>query len=156
MLHRCTLWLRRTWQKLPMQLSVLGWPPILSHSLAFIIGTLVLQRSDAALLLPAGKILVPVDKLGKLETEGKSWKEPQKLTVLVRQADQWCRTGDETLNLWKGPGRGADLYVVWPTALAPRLQQTLQKKAVLTLDSKTFAFCGKATPDAQPSGILYD
>lgn len=44
MLRRFTFWLRCTWQKLPVQLSLLGWPPLLSHSLAFIVGTLVLQR----------------------------------------------------------------------------------------------------------------
>ncbi len=156
MLHRFTFWLRRTWQKLPVQLSLLGWPPLLSHSLAFIVGTLVLQRGEAGLSVPNGKILIPVEKIGRLETH---WKETQKIMVLQRQGEGWCRSSDDEMKLWKAPGRSGDLYVLWPASApsAPRLQQTLQKKAVLTADGKAFAFCGAEMGGPAPSrGIQYD
>lgn len=159
MLHRFTFWLRRTWQKLPVLLSLLGWPPLLSHSLAFIVGTLVLQRGEAGLRLPDGKIFIPVEKLGRLETDGKNWKETQTLTLLQRRGEDWCRSADEELKLWKAPGRGGKLYVLWPAAAqaAPRLQQALQKKSVLTADGKNFGFCGTETGLAVPTrGIQYD
>lgn len=142
-----------------MQLVLLGWPPLLSHSLAFIVGTLVLQRGEAGIRLPGGRILIPVEKLGRLETDGKAWRETQKLTVLIRRGEDWCRTSDEELKLWKAPGRGGSLYVLWPAAAqsASRLQQALQKKAVLTGDGKSFAFCGAdAAVPVPSSGILYD
>jgi hypothetical protein len=109
--------------------------------------------------LPQGKVLVPVSKLGKLETDGKHWKETQIITVLQRRGDGWCRTSDDELKLWKAPGRGGDLFVLWPgaAAYATRLQQALQKKAVLTADGKNFAFCGsEADGSPMSSGIQYD
>ncbi len=159
MLPRFTFWLRCTWQKLPVQLSLLGWPPLLSHSLAFIVGTLVLQRGEAGLSVPGGKVLVPVAKVGRLETDGKPWKGIEGITVLQRRGDDWCRSTDDELKLWKAPGRMGELYLLWPgaAASASRLQLLLQKKAVLTADGKKFGFCGTGTdnPEKAP-GIQYD
>lgn len=159
MLRRFTFWLRCTWQKLPVQLSLLGWPPLLSHSLAFIVGTLVLQRGEAGMSLPNGKVLVPVSKLGRLETDGKPWKGTEVITVLQRRGEEWCRATDDELKLWKAPGRSGDLYLLWPgaAASASRLQHVLQKKAVLTANGKDFGFCGSETdvPSMSP-GVQYD
>lgn len=159
MLHRFTFWLRLAWQKLPMQVSLLGWPPLLSHSLAFIVGTLVLQRGEAGLRLPPGKILLPVDKLGRLETDGKSWRETQTIIPLARQGEGWCRSSDMDLKLWRAPGRSGDLYLQWPgtAATAASLQGLLQKKIVLTSAGSSFAYCSAATaPAAAAPGIHYD
>jgi hypothetical protein len=142
-----------------MQLSLLGWPPLLSHSLAFIVGTLVLQRGEAGMSLPNGRILIPVAKVGRLETDSRHWKETQMITVLQRRGEAWCRSSDDDLKLWKAPGRNGDLYVLWPggIALASRLQQVMQKKAVLTANGKDFAFCGNETDAPLPSsGVQYD
>ncbi len=159
MLRRFTFWLRCTWQKLPVQLSLLGWPPLLSHSLAFIVGTLVLQRGEAGLSLPGGKVLVPVAKVGRLETDGKPWKGIEGITVLQRRGDDWCRSTDDELKLWKAPGRMGELYLLWPgaAASASRLQLLMQKKAVLTADGKNFGFCGTGAerPSMTP-GVQYD
>lgn len=159
MLYRFTFWLRRAWQRLPMQLSLLGWPPLLSHCLAFIVGTLVLQRSEGSLRLPVGKIMIPVEKLGRLETDGKSWKQTERITQLLRKAEGWCRSSAEELKLWQGPGRGAGLYLLWPASAssAAGLQQLLQKKIVLTARGSSFAYCG-SEPDspAAAGGIHYD
>jgi hypothetical protein len=159
MLRRITFWLRCTWQKLPVQLSLLGWPPLLSHGLAFIVGTLVLQRGEAGISLPQGKLLVPVSKVGKLETDGKEWKQTQRITILQRRGEEWCRSSEEELKLWKAPGRGGDLYLLWPgaAAAAPRLQQVLQKKALLTADGKSFAYCGADKVEGTSAvGVQYD
>lgn len=159
MLHRFTFWLRCTWQKLPVQLSLLGWPPLLSHSLAFIVGTLVLQRGEAGLRLPEGKVFIPLEKLARLETDGKKWQEAQTLTLLQRRAEDWCRSGDEELKLWKAPGRGGKLYVLWPATAqsAPRLQQALQKKSALTAEGENFGFCGTETGLSLPARVIqYD
>jgi hypothetical protein len=159
MLHRFTFWLRRTWQKLPVQLSLLGWPPLLSHSLAFIVGTLVLQQGEAGLRVPDGRVLVPVDKLRRLDADGKPWKETQKIAVLQRRAEAWCRSADDELKLWKAPGRRGGLYLLWPSGAnaAARLQQLLQKKSVLTAEGKDFAFCGaEAEGPVVSRGIQYD
>ena len=159
MLRRFTFWLRCTWQKLPVLLSVLGWPPLLSHSLAFIVGTLVLQRGEAGMSVPSGKVLIPVAKVGKLETDGKPWKETQVVTVLQKRGEDWCRSADDELKLWKAPGRVGDLYVLWPAAgaLGARLQQVMQKKAVFTPNGTKFGFCGSEGETAvMSSGVQYD
>lgn len=159
MLRRFTFWLRCTWQKLPVQLSLLGWPPLLSHSLAFIVGTLVLQRGEAGMSVPSGKVLIPVGKVGKLETDGKPWKETQLVTLLQKRGEEWCRSTEDELKLWKAPGRGGDLYVLWPAG-APsgaRLQQVMQKKAVFTANGKSFSFCGsEGSAPVMSSGVQYD
>lgn len=159
MLRRFTFWLRCTWQKLPVQLSLLGWPPLLSHSLAFIVGTLVLQRGEAGLSVPSGKLLIPVSKVGKLETDGKPWKETQLVTLLQKRGEEWCRNTEDELKLWKAPGRGGDLYVLWPAGagIGARLQQVMQKKTVFTANGKKFSFCGSegGTPMIS-SGVQYD
>lgn len=159
MLRRFTFWLRCTWQKLPVQLSLLGWPPLLSHSLAFIVGTLVLQRGEAGMSVPSGKVLIPLAKVGKLETDGKPWKETQLVTLLHKRGEEWCRSAEDELKLWKAPGRGGDLYVLWPAgaAFAPRLQQVMQKKTVFTAEEKKFAFCGsEGEAPMTSSGVQYD
>ena len=161
MLHRCTLWLRRRWDQLPMQLSLLGWPPLLSHGLAFILGTLMLRSGADTLMIPPGKILVPLDKLVQVEAETKALDRQQKLKLVARRGEQWCRGVDEDISLWKPPGRSATTYVLWPSAVAwaPRLEQALQKKLALTTTSAKFAFCGPenaAKASLNPSGIFYD
>lgn len=160
MRHRFSFWLRQRLAQLPLQLSVFNWPPLLSHALAFIVGTLVLQKGEAVLRLPAGKILVPVDKLGRLETDGKAWKEPQRLTLLAKKDDVFCRISDEDLLLWKAPGRSGSLYVQWPPARegAIRLQQALQKKAVLSAEGSRFAFCGSDAKagESKVGAVVYD
>jgi hypothetical protein len=142
-----------------VQLSLLGWPPLLSHSLAFIVGTLVLQRGEAGMSVPNGKVLIPAAKVGKLEVDGKPWKETNLVTLLQKRGEEWCRTAEDELKLWKAPGRGGDLYVLWPAgaAFGSKLQQVMQKKTVFTADGKKFAFCGSEEGGSMiSSGVQYD
>ena len=157
MLYRIKIWVRRTASKLPMQLSILGWPPLLSHGLALVIGTLILQKGESGIQLPAGRILVPTNKLVQLDKDPKPWRSTQKLTVLLQQGEAWCRTSDDFIKLWKAPGRHGDLYAQWPGANSSRLNQALQKKAAFTTDQQDFPICGaseRASPSA--SAVHYD
>lgn len=109
--------------------------------------------------MPSGKVLIPVAKVGRLETDGKPWKETQLVTVLQKKGEEWCRSGEDALKLWRAPGRGGDLYVLWPAgaAFGARLQLVMQKKAVFTGDGKKFAFCGsEGDGPVTSSGVQYD
>ena len=161
MLHRFSLWLRRCWNKLPMQLSLLGWPPLLSHGLAFILGTLLVRSSGQVIAIPTGKIMIPLSRMHRVAVDGKPLQPQQKLKILNRRGELWCRTVEDELGLWRAPGKNGETYVLWPTALvwASRLEDALQKKLALTTDSEKFGFCGgKSSVQAHPSpsGITYD
>jgi hypothetical protein len=109
--------------------------------------------------VPSGKVLIPVAKVGKLEADGKPWKETQLVTLLQKRGDEWCRITEDELKLWKAPGRSGDLYVLWPAGagFASRLQQVLQKKTVFTADGTKFVFCGSEGDGPMiSSGIQYD
>lgn len=161
MLRRFTIRLRTFWDKLPMQLSIFSWPPLLSHCLAFILGTLVLRSGSSAAPMPTGKILIPIDKLARLEMDVQSFQTKQKWKIVARKGEQWCRLSDDGVALWKAPGKSAGTYVQWPASAlwTDRLQPALQKKYALTTETSKLAFCGvekKPTHAPDFSGIIYD
>jgi len=144
-----------------MQLSLLGWPPLLSHGLAFILGTLLVRSSGQVIAIPTGKIMIPLSRMHRVAVDGKPLQPQQKLKILNRRGELWCRTVEDELGLWRAPGKNGETYVLWPTALvwASRLEDALQKKLALTTDSEKFGFCGgKSSVQAHPSpsGITYD
>ncbi len=161
MLRRFTFRLRTFWDKLPMQLSIFSWPPLLSHCLAFILGTLALRSGSSAAPLPTGKILIPIDKLARIEADTQSFSSTQKWKIVGRQGEQWCRMGDDTITLWKAPGKSGGTYVQWPASSVwiDRLPHALQKKYALSTQTSKLVFCGsdrKQPHSPDYSGIVYD
>lgn len=161
MLHRFKLWLRRTWDKLPVLLSLVGWPPLLSHGLAFIMGTLMLRPAHGPQVPPVARILIPLDKLARVENESKVWQPEQKFSLLQRFEQSWCRTAANPIATWSPSGKQGQAYLLWPSSAegASRLGPLLQKKIALTLEPDHFAFCSSKKPQSSAeysAGVSYD
>lgn len=161
MLHRYKLWLCRTWDKLPVLLSLAGWPPLLSHGLAFIIGTLLLRPAGPTRQVPAAKILIPLDRLARIDKDVKTKSIEPTFTLLQKQNVGWCRMTMDPLAQWTLSTKAGGAFLLWPAspAAASKLEQLLLKKIVITSEPHNFIFCQAQKANSEKehvSGVSYD
>ncbi len=98
---------RKWWQNLSLQLSWKQLPPLTSHSIAFLAGTLLLRPQpnvDSAFPQKGTKLLVPAERiLARSKLKFDLFKSP--LFTLVRSEGQGgCRLSPEDYKIWASPG----------------------------------------------------
>ncbi len=124
---RSSIRLQQAFQALAVRCQVLDWPPVLSHSLFLILGTLFHPAPSGLVKIPDRHIVFPLSEERLAAKLLKPRQDDPQLMLLATRGAQSCRLDFPPLKFWKVPASKHTLALLIPLRL---LKSTMLRELV--------------------------
>lgn len=135
--------LRDGWKQLALQLSWNHLPPLTTHVLAFLLGTLFLRSAPGSVQAVPQQVLFPIEALLKKGSQSELVNPSRSYFLARKGSAKPCLRWDQPLRIWAAARNQRYLALPARKNAEPLLRALLAEEELVLIDSeKTLEPCG--------------